>query len=128
MDRSACCPRPPTAAPAPSAPRSWASAPPPTDPPRARRCGCSHERRAGARKQAPWSEVQPSDLAPRAQASRGATMSAELRRLHAVVSGRVQGVGYRATAQDEARALGLGGWVRNRADGTVEVDAEGEDA
>jgi acylphosphatase len=47
------------------------------------------------------------------------------RRLHAVVRGLVQGVGYRATTLDEARRLGLAGWVRNRVDGTVEVLAEG---
>jgi acylphosphatase len=50
------------------------------------------------------------------------------RRLHAVVRGRVQGVGYRATTLDEARRLGLAGWVRNRYDGTVEVLAEGSAA
>ena len=50
------------------------------------------------------------------------------RRLHAVVHGRVQGVGYRATTIDEARRLGLAGWVRNRSDGTVEVLAEGSEA
>jgi len=47
------------------------------------------------------------------------------RRLHAVVRGLVQGVGFRATTFDEARRLGLAGWVRNRVDGTVEVLAEG---
>lgn len=50
------------------------------------------------------------------------------RRLHAVVHGRVQGVGFRATTVDEARRLGLAGWVRNRYDGTVEVLAEGSEA
>lgn len=50
------------------------------------------------------------------------------RRLHAIVHGRVQGVGYRATTVDEARRLNLGGWVRNRLDGTVEVLAEGPQA
>ena len=50
------------------------------------------------------------------------------RRLHAVVLGRVQGVGYRATTLDEARRLGLAGWVRNRVDGRVEVLAEGAEA
>ena len=50
------------------------------------------------------------------------------RRLHALVRGRVQGVGFRATTFDEARRLGLAGWVRNRADGTVEVLAEGSQA
>ena len=47
------------------------------------------------------------------------------RRLQAVVRGLVQGVGFRATTFDEARRLGLAGWVRNRVDGTVEVLAEG---
>lgn len=37
------------------------------------------------------------------------------------VTGRVQGVSYRAWARDEARRLNLSGWVRNRADGSVEA-------
>jgi acylphosphatase len=41
------------------------------------------------------------------------------------VRGRVQGVGYRAACHDRATGLGLGGWVRNRPDGTVELEAEG---
>jgi acylphosphatase len=53
---------------------------------------------------------------------------AKNRRLHAVVRGSVQGVGFRATTFDEARRLGLAGWVRNRVDGTVEVLAEGTEA
>lgn len=47
-------------------------------------------------------------------------------RLHAVVHGHVQGVGFRYFVRDRARDLGLTGWVRNLADGTVEVMAEGE--
>ena len=39
--------------------------------------------------------------------------------------GRVQGVGFRAYAQREARSLGLSGWVRNELDGSVSVVAEG---
>lgn len=37
------------------------------------------------------------------------------------ISGRVQGVGFRYALADEARARKLGGWVRNRRDGTVEA-------
>jgi acylphosphatase len=43
-----------------------------------------------------------------------------------VVSGRVQGVGFRYFAQDAARREGLHGYVTNQDDGTVEVKAEGE--
>jgi acylphosphatase len=46
-------------------------------------------------------------------------------RLHAVVEGHVQGVGFRAFVLDHALELDLTGWVRNRWDGTVEVMAEG---
>ena len=47
-------------------------------------------------------------------------------RLHARVSGRVQGVGFRYYVLTAASELGLVGWVRNRRDGSVEVVAEGE--
>jgi acylphosphatase len=42
-----------------------------------------------------------------------------------VMTGRVQGVGCREATVDAARAAGVVGWVRNRADGTVEVLAQG---
>ncbi|QUD89412.1 acylphosphatase [Phenylobacterium montanum] len=42
-----------------------------------------------------------------------------------IIHGRVQGVGYRAWAVDEARRLDLSGWVRNRREGTVELVARG---
>ncbi len=45
--------------------------------------------------------------------------------LHAIVRGHVQGVYFRSTTQETAGRLGLRGWVRNRPDGTVEVEAEG---
>jgi acylphosphatase len=43
------------------------------------------------------------------------------------VTGRVQGVWYRGWTVDQARELGLSGWVRNRRDGSVEILAEGPD-
>jgi acylphosphatase len=46
-------------------------------------------------------------------------------RLHAIVRGDVQGVGFRYFVQGRAQELGLKGWVRNRPDGTVECVAEG---
>jgi len=45
-----------------------------------------------------------------------------------VVSGRVQGVWYRASTREKALPLGLAGWVRNLPDGGVEVFAEGPKA
>ena len=42
-----------------------------------------------------------------------------------LVTGRVQGVGYRAFAQHAARVTGVTGWARNLADGDVEVHANG---
>jgi len=49
-------------------------------------------------------------------------------RAHVFVSGRVQGVYYRATTRDTARERGVDGWVRNLDDGRVEAVFEGPEA
>ena len=48
-----------------------------------------------------------------------------MKRVRVIVSGVVQGVGFRFFTRDLARRYELSGYVRNRADGTVEVEAEG---
>ena len=47
-------------------------------------------------------------------------------RVHLFVSGQVQGVGYRHATLRTARVLGISGWVRNVADGRVEILASGQ--
>lgn len=55
-------------------------------------------------------------------------MTAPRRRIRALVSGRVQGVGFRWFVVEAGRGLGLGGWVRNLPGGDVECEAEGAPA
>jgi acylphosphatase len=50
-----------------------------------------------------------------------------LRRIHVIVTGRVQGVFFRRRTVEVAEGLGLAGWVKNRPQGQVEVEAEGPD-
>jgi acylphosphatase len=47
------------------------------------------------------------------------------KRVHIIVSGLVQGVGFRMFVMREASARGLSGWTRNLPDGTVEIEAQG---
>jgi acylphosphatase len=49
------------------------------------------------------------------------------KRFHVFISGRVQGVFFRANTWKQARSLGLSGWVRNLPDGRVESVFEGEE-
>lgn len=48
-----------------------------------------------------------------------------MKRVHLIISGDVQGIGYRAWARKQAQDLQLTGWVKNREDDTVELVAEG---
>ena len=49
----------------------------------------------------------------------------QIKRYKAVITGNVQGVGLRVFVMDNASKLGITGWVRNMADGTVEMEAQG---
>jgi len=48
-----------------------------------------------------------------------------MRRVRVIVSGRVQGVSFRAATAAEAKKLGVVGFAKNRSDGCVEIEAEG---
>ncbi|MFH0826694.1 MAG: acylphosphatase, partial [Candidatus Omnitrophota bacterium] len=49
------------------------------------------------------------------------------KQIHVYYTGRVQGVGFRFTAESLAQSLGIKGWVKNLGDGRVEVEAEAEE-
>jgi len=50
-----------------------------------------------------------------------------MKRVHLIISGRVQGVGYRYFVREKADQCNIKGWVKNNIGGTVEVVAEGDD-
>jgi acylphosphatase len=50
-----------------------------------------------------------------------------VKRVHIIVSGVVQGVGFRYYTKNEAESLKLTGFVRNKSDGSVEIEAQGTD-
>ncbi|QKY71611.1 acylphosphatase [Lentibacillus sp. CBA3610] len=47
---------------------------------------------------------------------------------HIIANGRVQGVGFRYSAQQYAKEYNLNGWVQNKSDGSVELEVEGSDS
>jgi len=54
-------------------------------------------------------------------------MRVKMVRAHVIISGRVQGVFFRAYTRDWAKELGVKGWIRNLPDGSVEAVFEGEE-
>ena len=48
-------------------------------------------------------------------------------KVHVIISGRVQGVWFRASTKNKAEQLGINGWVRNKPDGNVEAVFEGDE-
>lgn len=58
---------------------------------------------------------------------RDRTDMSEIKQFRAIVRGRVQGVSFRAYTAEEARTLGLAGYAKNLADGSVEVVARGDE-
>jgi len=51
-----------------------------------------------------------------------------LKRVQLIIHGRVQGVFFRQKTKQQAKRLGLAGWVRNESDGTVKIIAQGEES
>jgi acylphosphatase len=69
--------------------------------------------------------ISASRLNPTHDKRKGKPLADDLKQLHAIVHGRVQGVNFRYYTQEQAIDLDVVGWVRNLPDRTVEVTAEG---
>lgn len=54
-------------------------------------------------------------------------MTKNIKRINAIIHGKVQGVFFRETTCQKARKLGLSGWVKNLSDGTVETEFQGDE-
>ena len=67
-------------------------------------------------------------VTPDRQAIQNLRIFAFMKHLNITISGRVQGVGFRRSARDQARYLGIKGFVKNQHDGTVYIEAEADDA
>ena len=50
-----------------------------------------------------------------------------MKRIHLIITGRVQGVGFRWFCQGSARGLGITGYTKNTSDGSVEIEAQGDE-
>ena len=50
-----------------------------------------------------------------------------MKRIHITITGHVQGIGFRYFCHEQAGRLGLTGYARNKSDGTVEVEAQGDE-
>ena len=51
-----------------------------------------------------------------------------MKRIHLIISGHVQGVGFRYFCLEQAQSLGISGYARNMPDGSVEIEAQGEES
>ncbi len=50
-----------------------------------------------------------------------------MKHVHMIINGRVQGVGFRFSAKQKAKEFQVVGWVKNKQNGTVEIEAEGKE-
>ena len=75
-----------------------------------------------------WGDREDGIVSSTGQGSSPEHGAREVRRLHMRFVGEVQGVGFRWTARKVAQDLGLSGWVRNEADGSVEMELQGPSA